>query len=277
MPGNPRIVVDFVSDTSGLQSGMAQAGTAATGMGSKLKSMGKAGLIAAGAAGLGALAATLKLGVGEFQESAKVGAQTEAVLKSTGQAAGVTAKQVSDLASSIMKKSGIDDEAVQSGENLLLTFTNVRNEVGKGNDIFNQATNIMADMSVALGQDMKTSAIQLGKALNDPVKGMTALQRVGVSFTAAQKEQVKAMVAAGDTMGAQKLILAELTKEFGGSAEAVGKTLPGQVNILKQSFANLAGQLVGTLAPAFQAVASVLAEHPALFKAIVVGVLALAA
>jgi len=77
------------------------------------------------------------------------------------------------------------------------------------------------DMSAALGQDGKSSAIQLGKALNDPIKGITALSRVGVSFTAQQKEAIKADVKRGDTLSAQKIILAELSKEFGGSAAAI--------------------------------------------------------
>jgi phage-related minor tail protein len=101
----------------------------------------------------------------------------------------------------------------------------VRNEVGKGNDIFDQATGIITDMSVALGQDTSSSAIQLGKALNDPIKGVTALQRVGVSFTASQKEQITTLVESGKTLDAQKLILAELGKEFGGAAEAAATPL----------------------------------------------------
>ena len=75
-------------------------------------------------------------------------------------------------------------------------------------------------MSAALGQDMKSSSIQLGQALNDPIKGITALSRVGVSFTEQQKSQIKRMVETGDTMGAQKVILRELNREFKGSAEA---------------------------------------------------------
>ena len=63
----------------------------------------------------------------------------------------------------MMKKTGIDDEAIQSGENLLLTFTKVQNKAGKGNDIFTKATHVMADMSVALGQDMTTSADATGE------------------------------------------------------------------------------------------------------------------
>jgi hypothetical protein len=96
----------------------------------------------------------------------------------------------------------------------------VRNEVGKGNKIFDQATQIVVDMSTALGQDLKSSSIQVGKALNDPIKGVTALQRVGVSFTKQQKDQIKTLVDSGKTLDAQKLILRELGKEFGGAAEA---------------------------------------------------------
>jgi phage-related protein len=269
MAGNPRIVVDFVPDTSELNTGFKQAESAGSKFAGTLKSVGKAGALAAGAAGVGALIYTVKTGIGEWEESQKVTAQTEAVLKSTGKAAGVTSQQVQDLAGSIMKKTGIDDEAIQSGENLLLTFTNIRDEAGKGNDIFTQSTRIMADMSTALGQDMKTSAIQLGKALNDPVKGMSALRRVGVSFTEAQKTAVEQMVKSGDTMGAQKLILRELNKEFGGSAEAIGKTLPGQLSIVRESFNNFAGDLVGKTIPYIEKVISYLQQNwPAISAAI---------
>jgi phage-related protein len=274
---NPQVIVDFIANTQSLAQGFNQAGAGATGFGSKIKGLAKAGLVAAGAAGLAALTETLKLGVDEMTQAAKVTAQTENVLKSTGGAAGVTAKQVAGLANAMMKKTGVDDEVIQSGENVLLTFTRIQNKAGKGNDIFNQATKATLDLSVALGQDMQSSAIQVGKALNDPIKGITALQRVGVSFTDAQKKQVKAMVESGDVMGAQKLILAELTKEFGGSAEAAGKTLPGQINILKESFSNLAGELVSMVVPALSKVTKFLVENPGVAKAMAIGVLALAA
>lgn len=156
----------------------------------------------------------------EAEEAQKIGAQTEAVIKSTGAAAGLTADQIGDLAGAISAKTGIDDEAIQNGENLLLTFTNLRNEAGAGRDIFDQATKIMVDMGVAMGGDASSSAIQLGKALNDPAKGITALTKVGVTFTEEQKAQIKAMQESGDMAGAQGVILAELSKEFGGSAEA---------------------------------------------------------
>jgi hypothetical protein len=82
------------------------------------------------------------------------------------------------------------------------------------------------------------------KALNDPIKGITALSRVGVSFTQQQKDQIKAMQDAGNTAGAQAIILAELTKEFGGSAAAAGKDFGGQLIILKNNLID-AGESIG--------------------------------
>jgi hypothetical protein len=175
----------------------------------------------AAAAGIAAAGKLIGDSIGEARESQKVSARTANVIKSMGNASKISAKQVGDLSSSISAKSGIDDEAIQSGANLLLTFGNVRNEAGKGNDIFSQTTQLMTDMSAAMGTDAKGSAIQLGKALNDPTKGISALSRVGVSFTQQQKDQVKALQDSGDMLGAQKIIMKEVKGEFGGAAAAI--------------------------------------------------------
>ena len=165
------------------------------------------------------------------QEARKIGVQTEAVLKSTGNAANVTATEIADLAQSISDYSAIDDEAIQQGQNLLLTFKNIRNEAGRGNDIFNQSTRILTDMSVAMKTDVSSGAIQLGKALNDPLRGISALTRVGVTFSEEQKKVIARLVETGDIAGAQKIILEELKTEFGGSARAAGNVDPyGRLN-----------------------------------------------
>lgn len=206
----------------------------------------KGAQFAIGAIGSYGVAQALGLMISENQEARKVAAQTNAVLKSTGGVAKVTSRDVDRLATSISKKAAIDDEAVANAENVLLTFTKVRNETGKGNKVFNQATLAATDMSAALGQDLQSSAIQVGKALNDPIKGVTALQRVGVSFTKSQKEQIKALVESGDVLGAQKLILKEINTEFGGAAAA--KATP--LEHLQVSALNLAETLGTDLAPA---------------------------
>lgn len=160
-------------------------------------------------------------------------AQLEAVIKSTGGAAGMTAEELTKMADELSQVTRFSDDAIIGGENLLLTFTNI------GQDVFPDATKAILDMSTAMNQDLKSSAIQLGKALNDPIEGIGALSRVGVQFTDEQKNMIESLVKMGDIAGAQKIILEELNKEFSGSAEAAGQTFAGQLDILKNSLNNV--------------------------------------
>ena len=239
------IIIEGDDRTKGAFTGIKSALSGLGGLATKGLAIGAAG---AAAAAVG-LAAGLGLSVKEAMEAQQVQAQLEAVLKSTGGIAGVTAEQANKLATNLGNLTRFGDEAVLSGENMLLTFTNI------GKDVFPEATQTMLDMSQALGQDVTASAMQLGKALNDPVQGVTALRRVGVQLTDAQEEQIKAMVESGDVMGAQKVILAELRKEFGGSAEAAGNTFAGQLDRLRNSFSNTAESVGNALLPSIQILA----------------------
>jgi hypothetical protein len=207
-------------DLSGLDAGLAEAEEhARSGFGAIGDIIGgvlKIGLAAA-AAGVAAAGAIVASGVADARAAAQVMAQTEAVITSTGGAAEKTAGQISDLAASLSAASGeslFGDDDIQKAENLLLTFTNIKGEV------FDLATAVSVDMAEALDGLPADQAMQLGKALNDPIQGISALSRVGVTFTEQQKSQIKTMQEAGDMAGAQKIILAELNKEFGGSARA---------------------------------------------------------
>jgi hypothetical protein len=247
-----RIEVQIVGDASNLQRALSSATSGTGRFGSALGSLAKAGVFAAGAAGIGGLFVTMRAGIQEFSEAAKITAQTNAVIKSTGEVANVTAKQVEKLSQALSEKTGIDDEVIASGENMLLTFTRIHNEAGKGNDIFNQATKATLDLSVAMGKDMQGASILVGKALNDPIKGLTALTRVGVTFDDGQKKMIKSMVESGNVMGAQKMILEELNREFGGSAEAFGNTIPGQLRKLINVFDEFAAGLIARVIPTVQ-------------------------
>lgn len=177
---------------------------------------------------IGSVWDAFKGGVADAREANQIMAQTEAVIKSTGGAAGVTAQEVADLAAGLSAASGnslFGDDQIQAAENYLLTFTNVKGEILTG------ATQIATDMAQALGTEPQAQAMALGKALNDPVAGISALSRVGVTFTEQQKEQIKTMVAAGDVAGAQQVILGELNKEFGGSAKAAADADGGMARL----------------------------------------------
>ncbi len=179
----------------------------------------------------------------EAREAQKVGARTTNVIKTTGSAANVTAKQVSNLATAISKKTGIDDEAIQATSNLVLGFTRIRNEAGKGNDVFNRTTQLATDMGAAMGKTGASQAKILGKALNDPIKGTSALARVGITFTDQQKKQIAEMVKSGKTLDAQKLILGEVEKRYGGAAEA-GATAGDKLRVSWDNFKEQVGTAV---------------------------------
>ena len=170
------------------------------------------------------------------EEVSRVNARLEAVLKATGYAAGLTASNIDDMASKFMDLTGIDDEVIKGAQTVLLTFRNI------GSDIFPEATQAMLDMSAVMGQDLQSSAVQLGKALNDPIEGVSALRRVGVQLTQQQEDQIKTLVKNNQGMEAQKIILEELKKEFGGAA-AASKTFSQEITTafgnLQESFGSL--------------------------------------
>lgn len=263
-----QVTLTFAGDSSSLDRTFARVGMGAKSMDDKIngtsanlsnKSKGWAsnlgrfaGMAAVGLAGVGVAAVGMGISFAKAaEESQQVTRQTDAVLKSMGATAWTTAGQVADLSEKLSLQTGIDDELIQSGQNVLLTFGNVQNKVGQGNAIFDRATTAALDMSVALGQDMQGSVTQLGKALNDPISGITALTRVGIQFTDGQKDQIAAMVEAGDTLGAQKIILGEVERQFAGSAESQATASQK----LSTAWGNLQEELGAKLLPVFNAVA----------------------
>lgn len=176
----------------------------------------------AGLLGTAAAIGTAKKLIALATEQEQAERKLAAVLKATGNAAGFSAKQLISLADELQNTTAFADDATINMMAVLATFRNISGPV------FTDAVKAVQDMSAVLGQDLQQGAIQLGKALNDPIVGFTALQRVGVSFTTQQKEMIKTLFKAGDMMGAQKVILEELKGEFGGAARAMATTVSGQ-------------------------------------------------
>lgn len=165
--------------------------------------------------GIGALA------VKGFIDQEKAIADVNAALSSMGNVAGRTSGQLAAAADAMEMRSLFDADVIlkQVTANLL-TFGNIAGQQ------FDRAQQAAIDMATRLGGEPQAAAIMLGKALNDPVKGITALTRVGVQFTEQQKAQIAAMQAAGDTAGAQGVILAEVERQFKGAAQAAADATP---------------------------------------------------
>jgi hypothetical protein len=204
-------------------------------------SMGAAGAIAA-------VGGALKFAIEGAIEAERIQADLNATLASTKGVAGLTADEINNMATGLANMTGIEDDAIVKGQAMLLTFTNI------GRDVFPAATEAMLNMTAKFGS-MDAASVQLGKALNDPIAGVTALRKVGVQLTDAQEAQIKKFVELGDVASAQKVILGELQTEFGGLAKAMGDTTEGKFNKLKNSIGNLAETIGGILLPVLGAAA----------------------
>lgn len=219
------------------------------------------------AVGVGVLASQVALGLQSLIKLEEAQAQTAAVIKSTGAAAGITAAQVGTLAEKYEALNAtVGDETIRETENLLLTFTNIKRKA------FEPALEAILDMNTAMGkgpEGLTTTAIQVGKALNDPAKGFTALRRVGVTFTKDQEKRIKALQKEGKLYEAQQIILKELSKEFGGSFLAQGDTTAGKVAKFTDSIEDLQRSLATALLPAIGNVADELSrflQDPAVIR-----------
>ena len=230
-----------------------KAGSSFSGMGSVMTGVlqgigqGIAGMAAQlGSKALGAVTDFIGGSIEEASQWNSVFAQTQAVVASTGAAAGLTAAEMGEMASAMSASAGqslFSDDAILGAQNVLATFTNI-----KGQN-FGSATQSILDMSQALGMDLDSAAMQVGKALNDPVAGLAALSRSGVQFTADQEAMIKAMVEAGNVAGAQEVMMKELNTQFGGSASAAVDTYAGQQVVLKEKFADIQQTLGTALMP----------------------------
>src|SRR3954453_23488324 len=124
-----KIAVEIVGDSRSLERAFKRS---AAGAGKFDRQIGKAGKgrkafsgltkgagLLTGALGVGGLTTAVKASFDEMADGQRVAAQTAALLKSTRGAANVTAAGVDKLATALMNKSGVDDETIKSGENLL--------------------------------------------------------------------------------------------------------------------------------------------------------------
>lgn len=214
-----------------------------------------------------AAGAFLGSSIKEAAEAGNAQANLEQTVKSTGGAAGLTAKQMEELAEKEMSVSTFSKDEIESGEGMLATFTKI------GKDVFPQATTAMLDMAQKMGTSPKSAALMLGKALNDPATGLSKLTRAGVTFTAQQQKQIKAMEKTGNTAGAQKLMLSELNKEYGGQASAAASTFSGKQKQLANEFKEVKESIGNALLPILeqlgkylvqllQPIAQFVSEHP---------------
>ena len=178
----------------------------------------------------------------EFARQERAVSQLNKVLASTGYVARTTSIQMISMAKGLAGVTRFGDEAIIEMQKMMLTFTNIKDQV------LPDAISLTLDMAEAFGTDAKTAAIQLGKALNDPEKGFTALRRIGISFSEEQERQIKNFARSNDLASAQGVILDELKREFGGVAQASGSAST-KIAHLSEAWADFMERLGEAISP----------------------------
>jgi len=206
---------------------------------------------------LGGIALAAKAGLDGVMADDEALANLQSTITSTGNAANITSESFFAYANELQKVTGTGADQITQGAALLATFKNVRNETGKGNQVFNRATKAALDLSKKGFGDLSGSNKMLGKALNDPIRGITALGRAGVTFTDEQKATIKTLQESGRTLDAQKIILREVEDQVGGTAEAFGETTRGKIERSKRAFEEMQKTLARALLPILEAAASI--------------------
>ncbi|MFH1157602.1 MAG: phage tail tape measure C-terminal domain-containing protein [Pseudomonadota bacterium] len=200
-------------------------------LGSALSVIGPAGL-AAGVA-LAGIVFGLKESIQAAEEAERSYNRLEAVLKATGNASGLTARQIAASANLIEASTLATAEQVQDAAAVLATFRSV------AGDTFTRTLRLAQDMAAVFGGDLNSRVTQLGKALEDPVDGLSALTRVGIKFTASQRELIESLAETGRQAEAQKIVLDVLEQRVGGAGAAETKGLTGATNRLSDAWDNL--------------------------------------
>lgn len=203
----------------------------------KLKRLGGPAMFAAGVAGV----AVFKDALSGLRSEAEATRTLEATLKSMGRTE-ISTDEISKFASTLQANSDFVEEEILNATGIMATFGNIADR-----DL-NKANQAAADLAARFGMDLSGATTMLGKALNDPIRGLTALGRAGVQFTDQQKEQIKTMVESGDIAGAQGLILEELGKQTTGAAAAQQDSFERLNDVLGET----AEQFVGKLMPAIE-------------------------
>ena len=156
--------------------------------------------------------------------NAEVMAKQEAIIKATGGSAGYTSAQLVRMADELERLTHVDGDLIIANQSLLHTFRNI------GGEEFPRAMKAAIDLQTTFGS-LEASTMQLGKALNDPVAGISALARSGVTFSEVQKQQIKDFVAVNDLASAQAVILSEVESQVGGTAAAIAAAGDGSANL----------------------------------------------
>jgi hypothetical protein len=207
---------------SGLKSTMSSLGS---GIGSAFSGVAKG----VGAMGLAATGAAAAIGgvVYKLISIGEQGLQAENRIKNVVKTMGLFGDQSNEVADRLIKvadatelATGVDGDLIMAAQAKLATFKELAKTAGTTGGAFDRATQASIDMAAVFGGDASTYAVQLGKALEDPEKGLAALKRTG-ALTSSQIKEISAEFAqTGNRARTFDQVLKAIETQVSGAASA---------------------------------------------------------
>ncbi len=250
MAGNVKVTLKSVFDDKGVRDAQQQLGNLGKGLGVAFAAV-SAAVIGAGAAVAGFASKAVDAAENVRQADNRLGQVAKSMGIVGSQTQAVTNRLI-ELAEANEVNLAIDAETIKLTQSKLLTFKELAGSADEAGGAFDRATMAALDLAAAGFGSAETNATQLGKALQDPIKGLTALTRSGVTFTKQEKENIKTLVESGQTLKAQDLILQAIETQVGGTAQATAKAS----DKMKLAFENVYETVGEALLPVFDELAT---------------------
>ena len=218
----------------GTTASMAGASTAAKGMGASM--MAAMGPFIA----ISAVVTTLGKGLAVFsQRESDVAALSKGLTRLNGGTRAL--ERLNKAADRLGNQTLFSEDDFRQGFVLLTSFKKI------GVDAYDRVAKSAADIAQANKVDVKTSFMQLAKALQDPERNLAALNRSGIAFTKTETELIKTLMKSGRTAEAHAEILRIVEDSYKDLATAAGAGFKGKVDQLGESwndFAQVLGEAV---------------------------------
>lgn len=146
-------------------------------------------------------------------------ARLNSTLRATQYAAGLTRKELELMVDRMEAKTFFDDDSIRKAMGTLLQFRDI------GAPIFEEVLSLSADLAAHMGTDVPQAAALLGRALEDPERGLRGLAAAHIVLSAGQRDAIKTMVEAGQKGQAMAIVMGEVRRSVGGTAAEMDKGL----------------------------------------------------
>ena len=233
---------EITGDSSGYEAAVKKAKKASDSLSSSIASVTKVMKTAFSVVGIGAGISAIKSFGTECVKSAESANKTLSLLnntlKVTGATAWTTSQDMVKMSEEIAHSTNYSVGEIQDLQSVLLGFKNITG------DTFKSATTAITDMATVMGMDLKSAVQTVGKALDDPIKGLDSLKRQGFAFTEEQKKEMQILVENGEIIKAQNLILQELETTYGGAAKAARSGFDAQRDAVLEFKETVGNQLM---------------------------------